>query len=86
MQQEVKTKPASKNINKPAYALFLITGIIFMVIKDFPQASIFWGLALIFDPFDIKQPFNKRPAYQQLWLIAHLSISLALFVLMIINK
>ena len=51
MGAEVKTKPTAKNFNKPAYATFLITGIIFMVLKDFSQTSIFWVLALVFDPF-----------------------------------
>ena len=51
MGAEVKTKPTAKNFNKPAYAAFLITGIIFMVLKDFSQTSIFWVLALVFDPF-----------------------------------
>ena len=51
MGAEVKTKPTAKNFNKAAYAAFLITGIIFMVLKDFSQTSIFWVLALVFDPF-----------------------------------
>lgn len=61
MGAEVKTKPTAKNFNKAAYAAFLITGIIFMVLKDFSQTSIFWVWALVFDPFDPAVLFQKRP-------------------------
>jgi len=50
------------------------------------MAVIFWGLALVFDPFDTKNPFPHRLVYQKAWLTVHLSITLALFVLMIIEK
>lgn len=86
MQTETQTKPVAKNINKPAYIIFLIAGIYFLIRKDFEQAVTFWGLALIFDPFNIELPFQKRPFYQQAWLIIHLSITLALFVLMLLGK
>ncbi len=81
---EAKTKPAAKNINKPGYIIFLLAGMYFMFTKDFSQAVIFWGLALVFDPFNPATPFTKRPFYQQAWLIVHLSITFALFVLMLL--
>lgn len=79
METETKTKPAGWNINKPAYIIFVLAGIFFLIKRDFSQAVIFWGLALVFDPFDIKVPFQKRPFYQQAWLIVHLAIAIALF-------
>jgi len=57
----METKPAIKNMNKPAYLVFLLTGIIFLILKDFSQVLIFWGLALVFDPFNINTSFKKRP-------------------------
>jgi len=86
MQQATQTKPKVHYINKLAYAMLLLAGIYFLIQKDFSQAVVFWGLALVFDPFNTEIPFNKRPAYQQLWLIVHLSITLALFVLMLIAE
>lgn len=74
------------NLNRPAYILFLLAGIGFLISKNFSQATIFFGLALVFDPFDTKMSFNKRPFWQQAWLIVHLSISFALFVLMLVGK
>lgn len=86
MDTETSPKSAVKNINKPLYFILLIGGIFFLVRKDVGQAMIFWGLALAFDPFNIETTFKKRPAYQQLWLIIHLSITLALIVLTLAGK
>lgn len=86
MDTKTTTTPKAINLNKPAYVGFLLVGIAFLIAKDFSQAVIFWGLALVFDPFDIKVPFQKRPFYQQAWLIVHLSITIALFVLMIVKS
>ena len=69
------------NLNKPGYFAFLLIGIIYLIKKDIGQAVIFWGLALVFDPFDIKVPFIKRPFYQKTWLIVHLAITFSLLVL-----
>jgi hypothetical protein len=86
METGTKTKPTVKNINKPAYAVFLLAGIYFLIQKDISQAACFLGVALMFDPFDIQMPFKKRPVYQQLWLIVHVSIMFALVVLEIVGK
>ena len=86
METETKTKQAERNINKPAYVVFLLAGIYFMIQKNFSEASTFWVLALMFDPFNTETPFKKRPVYQQLWLFVHLSITLAMFVLMIMGE
>ena len=73
------TKPAAKSLNRPAYIVFVLAGIGFLMGKDFSQAVIFMGLALVFDPFNPQQPFQKRPFYQKAWLLIHLSITLILF-------
>lgn len=86
MELQTSSKQKVYNFNKPAYAIFMIAGIYFMLMKNFSEAVTFWGLALIFDPFDLKTPFPQRPFYQQAWLIVHLSVTIALFVLMILSE
>ncbi len=86
MEQQTETKPTARNFNKPAYAVFLLAGIYFLIQRDFSQVVTFWGLALMFDPFNIETPFSKRPFYQQAWLIVHLSVTLAAIVLMLLGK
>lgn len=85
MTQEFTTKPIIRNFNKPAYILFTLAGLCFLAVKDFSQAAIFWGLALCFDPFKTTVPFSKRPFYQQAWLFVHLTIVLALFVIILLK-
>lgn len=86
MEKQTKTTATANNFNKPAYYFSLVAGIYFLVTRDISQASIFWGLGLIFDPFNIETPFDKRPFYQQAWLIVHLAITLALIVLTFVGK
>ncbi len=81
-----ENKEKSLNLNKPAYVLFLLTGLMFLYFKDISQAVIFLGLAIVFDPFDINVPFNQRPFYQKAWLIGHLGIVAALFGFMVSGK
>ncbi|MBL0183451.1 MAG: hypothetical protein IPP96_14620 [Chitinophagaceae bacterium] len=65
MEKEVQTKKVVRNINKPAYIIFLLAGIYFMIVKDFSQASIFLGLAWysthsILTRHFLNDPFIKR--------------------------
>ena len=85
MESNTQSKPVAKNFNKPAYIIFIIAGIYFMIQRDFSQAVTFWGLALVFDPFNINTPFKKMPFYQQAWLYVHAAITIALFVLMLMK-
>ena len=80
------TNPAPKNFNKPAYIIFLMAAIYFLVVKDFSQAATFSALALVFDPFKTTVPFTQRPFYQRAWLFVHVVISIALFTLSFIGR
>lgn len=83
METKANLKPVPKNFNKPAYVIFIITGTYFLIVKDLSQAVVSWGLALVFDPFNVAIPFQKRPFYQQLWLYIHLAVTLALSIVML---
>ena len=86
METEIKTKSVAKNYNKPVYVLFVMIAVIFMFLKDFSQAMMFSGLALVFDPFNPTTPFPKRPTYQKVWFVAHILVTFTLFALMFIWK
>jgi hypothetical protein len=86
MTTETNSKTAIRNFNKPAYAVFVTTGLFFLLRKDFSQATIFLGLALVFDPFDVKVAFNKRPLYQRVWMIVHLMVAFTVFAFMFIKQ
>ena len=86
MTTETNSKTSLANFYKPAYVLFVLTGLFFLLKKDFSQATIYLSLALAFDPFDIKVIFNKRPVYQRIWLIVHLAFTLTVMMLLFISK
>ena len=75
-----------KYLNKIFYSLFVITGAWFLFERNFEEAVIFWGVALIFDPFNPRVSFGKRPLYQKIWLIIHLIITFSLIALEILVK
>lgn len=77
----VKGKKLSKGFNRFMYAAFVLLGvgrIIFQGMDGLAEALPSFGIALIFDPFDQSVPWKERPAYQRIWLLTHLLISLAL--------
>lgn len=74
-------KPMSKNFNRVAYGVFLAAGLYFCIRKDYTNAVIFWGLAPIFDPFDSKVAFSKRPVYQRVILVVNVIATLTVVVL-----
>jgi hypothetical protein len=86
MEASAKTKPLTGKFEKIAYGVFVLAGIYFLLTKDYSNAVVFWGLAPIFEPFDAKIPFGKRPIYQRVWLVAHVIITLIGFVLLIANR
>jgi len=86
MEIPVKTKSQNTRFQKTAYAVFVLAGIYFLIRKDYGNAVIFFGLVPIFDPFDAKIPFTKRPLYQKIWLMVHVAITLFSITLLIINK
>ena len=67
-----KATQAKKHLpNKYIYAAFLFASIVFILVKDFSTAIMFCAIGLAFDPFDQSMPFQKRPRWQRLWLMAH---------------
>lgn len=78
-------KPNARNINKYAYSVFIMAGIVFLVLKDYEQAAAFIGISLAFDPFDPAIRFDKRPVWQRAWLVVHLITSLTAFILVLKN-
>ena len=64
--------------NRFLYGTFAVLAIYFLATHRIAEAMSNLGIALIFDPFDQKVTWSNRPAYQQIWLVVHLSIVLGL--------
>jgi hypothetical protein len=68
----------SFNYNRLGYGAFLFLAAYYAFVNaDFVEAASAMGIALIFDPFNQETPFNKRPKWQQAWLIVHLGLAAA---------
>jgi hypothetical protein len=83
MTKTVESKPKdwSKSFNKILYAGFLLIALFYLLFsKNIPEAITSLGIALIFDPFNPRQPWAQRPLYQRVWLIVHVSIVLLGFI------
>ncbi|TAE86146.1 MAG: hypothetical protein EAY81_05975 [Bacteroidetes bacterium] len=74
------------NFNLWAYIAFVIAGLCFVLFKqDYSIAAMYLGLALVFDPFDVKVAYQLRPMWQKTWLVAHLAVTFTLFMLMFLH-
>ncbi len=81
-------KQASPTVfNKIAYTAFVALAVfMWLFSKDKMLATSHLGIALVFDPFNPAVPWNKRPLYQKVWLIAHTTILFALFAYVLLSK
>ena len=71
--------------NKIIYIAFLVAAIIFVCSKDLSSAMCFGGIGFAFDPFDQSQAFNKRPMWQRVWLMVHVTGVLAILILLLMD-
>ncbi len=72
--------------NRVAYGALVLAGIVFLVLKDWPNAIIMLGVSLIADPFNYAVKFSDRPLWQRLWLSMHLATLYAVIVYEVIIK
>lgn len=87
--ETAKTKKLSNGFNRFMYSAFVLLAvgrIIFQGVDGLAEAAPSLGIALIFDPFDQTVAWKDRPAYQRIWLIVHLSISLLMLAWLIYQK
>jgi hypothetical protein len=86
MTETNKPRQISWRVNRWIYAIFTLAGILFLALRDYNQAWIFLGTALIFEPFPPKVPFGQRPAYQRWWFMVHVVLILIILVFMAWRK
>ncbi|MCD6660903.1 MAG: hypothetical protein LT105_12140 [Lentimicrobium sp.] len=87
MKEELAVKNTEQPIiiNRIAYAMFVVLAVYLWVTGDFSWAIANFGIALVFDPFDPKVSWTKRPLYQKIWLIVHAMLSIGGFIYLLIK-
>ena len=58
-------------INRFLYAGFVVLSMVMLAQGNMTTAMSNLGIALVFDPFDQKQPWAERPLWQRAWLLCH---------------
>lgn len=61
-------------INRFLYAGFVVLSIVMVNQGNMTTAVSNFGIALVFDPFDAKQPWGERPLWQRVWLLCHVIV------------
>jgi hypothetical protein len=80
MTQTTKTENG-KNYNLLGYVVFIAAGIYFTFFSsNMSNGPLFLWLAFIFDPFDQKQAFYKRPRWQQIIFYCHVVLAIFGFI------
>jgi len=65
--------------NRYVYIAFVLVGLYYAILSKEPmQATIYLGLALVFDPFNTSQKWDDRPLWQRGILVVHLVLTLAM--------
>jgi hypothetical protein len=87
MKTNVEKSTVSVTYNRVLYvALTLLSIVNFLFIKDPMNGVITLNLAVVFDPFDQKQPWSERPLWQRIWLIVHVSLGIGILLFLAIQK
>lgn len=61
-------------INRFLYAGFVVLSILMISLGNTMAAVSDFGIALVFDPFDDKQPWAERPLWQRTWFFSHVVV------------
>lgn len=64
------------------YLGFIVLGLYNLLVnRDYAQLAALWGIAFLFDPFDINQSWKERPVWQRAVLIVQLFVVLVAVLL-----
>lgn len=87
MKQQLTAKQIKQSalVNRYAYLLFLVLVTYLLIKGDIEWAVANLGIAMIFDPFDARVKWQDRPLYQRVCLIAHVILTFAGFLYLIIR-
>ena len=82
MKQELTAKSNKQAVqaNRLAYILYMVLVAYLLFKGNMEWAITNLGVALIFDPFDANVTWQNRPPFQKVWLIVHVTLTLAGFL------
>jgi len=84
--ETARPKDRTVFFNRLMYGAFIALAVYFLETHRIAETMSNLGIAIIFDPFDQKVTWRNRPAYQQIWLIVHLSILFGLVGILLFQR
>jgi len=69
-----------QRINRILYLSFIIIGIFSWVMDEFLTTAGLFGLAILFDPFDINQTWRDKPYWQKAVFVGQGMLVIGMFV------
>ncbi len=64
----------SVSANKILYVCFILFGLYKLIVfNEFGNCSMYMGIALAFDPFDVNMSWKTRPSWQKAVTLVHLA-------------
>jgi hypothetical protein len=74
-----------QKLNRIIYGSFIIVALISMIMKGYLVTVSLLGLAILFDPFDVKQSWKEKPFWQKAVFVVQGMVVVVIFIPLMIN-
>ncbi len=74
-----------QTVNRIIYISFILVGLFSIYGQDYPVAAGLLGLAILFDPFDIRQSWSDKPSWQRAVFAVQGIMVIGLFIPWMVN-
>ncbi len=69
-----------QRLNRIIYVSFIFMGLYSLIMHEFLASVGLLGLAILFDPFDIKQGWSKKPSWQKAVFVVQGILVIGIFI------
>jgi len=74
-----------QKLNRIIYGSFIIVALISMIMQGYLVTVSLLGLAILFDPFDVKQSWKEKPFWQKAVFVVQGMVVVVIFIPLMIN-
>jgi hypothetical protein len=74
-----------QKLNRIIYGSFIIVALLSMIMQGYLVTVSLLGLAILFDPFDVKQSWKEKPFWQKAVFVVQGMVVVVIFIPLIIN-
>jgi len=74
-----------QKLNRIIYGSFIIVALLSMIMQGYLVTVSLLGLAILFDPFDVKQSWKEKPFWQKAVFVVQGMVVVVIFIPLMIN-